>query len=58
MLEAVTEQFNFSWWTEWWHNDRSAENDTTMRAQDNPELAELFQEFIGNNPNVLRQIAQ
>jgi len=48
----------FSWWNERWQNDRHAENDTTMRVQDNPELAELFQELIGNNSNVLGEIRQ
>ncbi|MDX1378494.1 MAG: glycosyl hydrolase [Anaerolineales bacterium] len=48
----------FSWWNEWWQNDRYAENDTTMRVQDNPELEALFLEFIGNNPNVLGNISE
>jgi len=43
----------FSWWNEWWQNDDNPAHDTTMRLQDNPELAAVFQELAGNNPNVL-----
>jgi len=59
-LSLDTERYpnliGFSWWNEWWQNDRYAENDTTMRVQDNVELEELFQEYVGNNPNVLGEI--
>jgi len=57
-----TEQYpnliGFSWWNEWWQNDANPANDTTMRVQDNPELAKLFQNLVGNNPNVLGVIKQ
>jgi len=57
-----TEQYpnliGFSWWNEWWQNDSHAENNTTMRVQDNPGLEELFQEFIGDNPHILGEIVQ
>lgn len=43
----------FSWWNERWQNDDNPANDTTMRLQDNPELAAVFQELVGNNPNVI-----
>lgn len=45
----------FSWWNEWWQNDDSPANDTTMRLQDNPELSFVFQELVGNNPVVIGQ---
>jgi hypothetical protein len=56
--ERYPNLIGFSWWNEWWQNDRYAENDTTMRAKDSVELEELFQEFNGNNPNVLGEIIQ
>jgi hypothetical protein len=43
----------FSWWNEWWQNDGDPAHDTTMRVQDNPELARVFQEFVGTNPKAL-----
>lgn len=43
----------FSWWNERWQNDDNPNHDTTMRLQDNPELAAVFQELVGNNPIVL-----
>lgn len=56
--ERYPNLIGFSWWNEWWQNDRHAENDTTMRVEDSPELEELFREFVGNNPNVLGTIVQ
>jgi len=47
----------FSWWNEWWQNDGNWVNDTTMRVQDNPGLAAVFQELVGENPNVLGGIS-
>lgn len=32
----------FSWWNERWQNDDNPKHDTTMRLQDNKELAEVF----------------
>lgn len=46
----------FSWWNEWWQNDDNPAHDTTMRVQDNPDLAAVFQELVGNNPIVLGRI--
>jgi len=43
----------FSWWNEWWQNDENPAHDTSMRLQDNPALAAVFKELIGNNPDVL-----
>ncbi len=43
----------FSWWNERWQNDDNPAHDTTMRLQDNSELAAVFQELVGNNPIVL-----
>ena len=48
----------FSWWNEWWQNDDNPAHDTTMRVQDNPDLAAVFQELVGNNPIVLGRIRQ
>jgi len=48
----------FSWWNEWWPNDRNPAHDTTMRVQDNPDLAAVFQELVGNNPKILGEIPQ
>lgn len=57
-LTQITSQrypnlIGFSWWNEWWQNDDDPAHDTTMRVQDNPELADVFQEFVGNNSMVL-----
>ncbi len=46
----------FSWWNEFWQNDDNPKHDTTMRVQDNPALARVFQEFVGANPNVLGRL--
>jgi hypothetical protein len=60
-LAQITSQrypdlIGFSWWNEWWQNDDDPAHDTTMRVQDNPDLAKVFQEFVGNNPQVLGTI--
>ena len=47
----------FSWWNERWQNDGDPAHDTTMRVQDNSELASLFQELVAKNPIVLAEIA-
>ncbi|MBN1538222.1 MAG: endo alpha-1,4 polygalactosaminidase [Anaerolineales bacterium] len=47
----------FSWWNEWWQNDEDPTHDTTMRLQDNPELAQVFQEQVGTNANVLGRVS-
>lgn len=39
----------FSWWNEGWQNDGNPAHDTTMRVQDNPDLASVFQELVGKN---------
>lgn len=39
-----------SWWNERWQNDDSPAHDTTMRLQDNPLLAQTFQEIVGADP--------
>lgn len=46
----------FSWWNEWWQNDDEPNHDTTMRLQDNPQLAAVFQQLVGQNPLVLGRI--
>ena len=46
----------FSWWNERWQNDDDPLHDTTMRVQDNSELASVFQELVGKNPIVLGKI--
>lgn len=46
----------FSWWNEFWQNDDNPKHDTTMRVQDNPALARVFQELVGANPNVLGRL--
>ena len=51
--ERYPNLIGFSWWNEWWQNDDNPAHDTTMRVQDNPDLAAVFREFVGNNPNVL-----
>src|SRR5574341_1741302 len=47
----------FSWWNEWWQNDDDPAHDTSMRVQDNPDLAAVFQELVGKNPNVLGRLS-
>ena len=56
--ERYPNLIGFSWWNEWWQNDGNSSNDTTMRVQDNHELEELFQEFVGSNSNILGMIKQ
>jgi hypothetical protein len=36
----------FSWWNERWQNDDNPANDTIMRVQDNPALAEVFRKRL------------
>jgi Glycosyl hydrolase family 26 len=36
----------FSWWNERWQNDDNPANDTIMRVQDNPVLAEVFRKRL------------
>jgi hypothetical protein len=36
----------FSWWNERWENDNNPAHDTTMRVQDIPELAAVFQNTL------------
>lgn len=47
----------FSWWNEAWQNDDNPDHDTNMRIQDNPNLAEVFWELVGEQDNVLDSIA-
>jgi hypothetical protein len=46
----------FSWWNERWQNDDNPGHDTSMRLQDNPALAAVFQRFVGAQPKVLGAI--
>lgn len=46
----------FSWWNEWWQNDENPNHDTTMRLQDNLELAAVFRELVGENAHILGRI--
>jgi hypothetical protein len=46
----------FSWWNERWQNDDDPAHDTTMRLQDNPDLADVFQALVGANPVVLGRV--
>jgi hypothetical protein len=46
----------FSWWNEWWQNDNNPAHDTNMRVQDNPLLAQVFKNLVGNNSIVLGTI--
>ncbi len=46
----------FSWWNEGWQNDDDPAHDTNMRLQENPQLAEVFQDLVGSNPAVLEAI--
>ncbi len=46
----------FSWWNEWWQNDDNPAHDTNMRVQDNPLLAQVFKNLVGNNSIVLGTI--
>ncbi len=43
----------FSWWNDWWQNDDNPAHNTTMRVQDNSDLAAVFQQLVGRNPKVL-----
>lgn len=47
----------FSWWNEWWQNDENPAHDTSMRLQDNPALAQVFQAQVGANSNVLGRVS-
>jgi hypothetical protein len=46
----------FSWWNESWQNDAFPAHDTVMRVQDVPALAAVFQELVGEDPNVLGRL--
>ncbi len=43
----------FSWWNEAWQNDDNPAHDTSMRLQDNPALAAVFQAWVGAQRKVL-----
>ena len=43
----------FSWWNEAWENDNNPAHDTTMRVQDNPNLARIFKRRVGRKKRVL-----
>jgi hypothetical protein len=43
----------FSWWNETWPNDDNPAHDTDMRVQTNPNLAIVFKNLVGGQPNVL-----
>ena len=47
----------FAWFNQSWQNDSNPQNDTSMRVQDNPSLAVVFQELVGKNSNILGKIA-
>ena len=46
----------FSWWNEFWQNDDNPKHDTTMRVQDNPQLAAVFRRLVGENEAVLGRV--
>ncbi len=43
----------FAWWNEAFPNDSDPAHDTTMRLQDNPALAAVFQRWVAAQPSVL-----
>lgn len=45
----------FSWWNERWENDNNPAHDTTMRVQDTPALAHLFQTLLEANKDKIVQ---
>ncbi len=47
----------FAWFNQSWQNDANPRNDTSMRVQDNPSLAVVFQELVGKNSTILGKIA-
>jgi hypothetical protein len=47
----------FSWWNEAWQNDENPDHDTSMRLQDSPPLAAVFQKWVGARQNVLGRVA-
>lgn len=47
----------FAWWNEAFPNDSDAAHDTTMRLQDNPALAAVFQRWVAEQPSVLGTLA-
>ncbi len=46
----------FAWWNKAWQNDGNPHHDSSMRVQDNPALAAVFRELVGDNPRVLGTI--
>jgi hypothetical protein len=46
----------FAWFNQSWQNDSNPQNDTSMRVQDNPSLAVVFQEQVGKNKKILGTI--
>lgn len=46
----------FAWFNQSWQNDNNPQNDTSMRVQDNPSLAVVFQELVGKNSTILGKI--
>jgi len=46
----------FSWWNESWQNDDNSAHDTSMRLQDNPALAGVFQKRVGDDPKAVSRL--
>lgn len=46
----------FSWWNEAWENDDDLTHNTNMRVQENAELTQIFQKYIGENDQVLDEL--
>jgi hypothetical protein len=57
LIDLTTLHWNnligFSWWNESWQNDDNPAHDTTMRLQDNPQLGEVFRQWVGENSRVI-----
>ena len=48
----------FAWWNEAWDRDDDPAHPTTMRLQDNPALAAVFQQLVGQNAAALGETLQ
>jgi hypothetical protein len=48
----------FAWWNGAWQNDANPLHDTSMRVQDNPALAAVFNKYVGGRKQVLGRVSQ
>ena len=47
------EVIGFAWWNDGWENDDDPANDTNMYIHENPGLAQVYRQIVGDNETIL-----